>query len=916
MRSSNYNLQILRHTDIFSTREEALNFLSDYYKPESLDGEPVLVKYGDSKNPNVILAIGTSSNAPGSYYVIDFTQLKEQVANIEETVNGSESNLGELSDLLKGIINATGLTKDDNKISDKITYNPDTKDDVIGEAGNIAEAIKLLSEYTQNNIGENVLSAENTSSVNLMYENNAEGGKKLSANVNISSVGTTDSSNFNDNIINIHNDGIYAAAKLDYDEKNRILTFSTSGIDNNGNFKDDAYKKEIELGEHTTVKSDNENHTVEIDINDNDSNTVISGDVKISSNEDNILENKDGKLEVKGTASNIKFGDTTVASALTSQRNRINALETNVETNTNGLSNLDTEITNTLENAKTYIEEQINNLNSDKIGESEDHFIKVGITQKDGKITDVNVSTYNVASATDLSNEVSEREKSDSDLENKITDIDTKIGNIKIVKSDELQYSLIVNEESVGTIDIPKDQFLKKVDYRNHTLYLTFITSDGDVEQEIDISDLVDTYTAGEGLSLNNNVFSVAIDENSEDYMTITNGKLFLTGINAALAEKANTSDVYTKIESDNKYLTEHQDLSDYAKLTDVETVKTDVTNLTERVSNDEDTLATINGNEATEGSFAKGDADTLIKAKEYTDTLITEQQKQIDSNIETISTEVDRATAKETELENTLKDVVFVTKETNTAKLTADKQTGDNYRTLYADVKISNDSSNVISTDANGLYASVTMSYNKATNVLTFNNGGVDQTFELSNYGILQDAYYNSITKQIVLDVKKDDKSTSSITIDVADLLNTWSVENSSDNPITLNKVKTADNGEILTATLSIQDDEHNLLKNNKGSLFVDGDSNAHYAIWGTEATTVQQALNAAWKGVDKIDKLEDTVNAIETKLDNLGTTVSELQTTVNTEIASLKETISAMQTTISELQEKVENMLDLETY
>lgn len=89
-------------------------------------------------------------------------------------------------------------------------------------------------------------------------------------------------------------------------------------------------------------------------------------------------------------------------------------------------------------------------------------------------------------------------------------DTDTSI---ELVKSAEnsLQYTLMVNNESRGSINIPKDQFLKNVTYDSEgkQLVFTFVTIDEDEHVEkVPVGDLKDIYTAGEGINIDNNVIS------------------------------------------------------------------------------------------------------------------------------------------------------------------------------------------------------------------------------------------------------------------------------------------------------------------------------------------------------------------------------------------------------------------------
>lgn len=89
-------------------------------------------------------------------------------------------------------------------------------------------------------------------------------------------------------------------------------------------------------------------------------------------------------------------------------------------------------------------------------------------------------------------------------------DTDASIELVKSADSD-LQYTLMVNNESRGSINIPKDQFLKNVTYDTETkqLVFTFVTLDEEEHVErISINDLKDVYTAGDGINIDNNVIS------------------------------------------------------------------------------------------------------------------------------------------------------------------------------------------------------------------------------------------------------------------------------------------------------------------------------------------------------------------------------------------------------------------------
>lgn len=104
-------------------------------------------------------------------------------------------------------------------------------------------------------------------------------------------------------------------------------------------------------------------------------------------------------------------------------------------------------------------------------------------------------------------------ENGDINVADKIKQAFDTDASIKLVKSAEnsLQYTLMVNDEPRGSIDIPKDQFLKNVTYDSEgkQLVFTFVTLDEDEHVEkVPVGDLKDIYTAGNGINIDNNVIS------------------------------------------------------------------------------------------------------------------------------------------------------------------------------------------------------------------------------------------------------------------------------------------------------------------------------------------------------------------------------------------------------------------------
>ena len=105
---------------------------------------------------------------------------------------------------------------------------------------------------------------------------------------------------------------------------------------------------------------------------------------------------------------------------------------------------------------------------------------------------------------------------------------DIKVSSVTLEQDPDnnLHYELLVNDVKAGDINIPKDQFLKEASYDadNKELVFVFVTETGETTTKIDVSNLVDTYTAGNGLELANNTFSAKITDGDKFLSADGNG--------------------------------------------------------------------------------------------------------------------------------------------------------------------------------------------------------------------------------------------------------------------------------------------------------------------------------------------------------------------------------------------------------
>ena len=349
-----------------------------------------------------------------------------------------------------------------------------------------------------------------------------------------------------------------------YTDKHNILkkvgnTLSVDGTSDSITHNDETLSSVIEEIK-TTVSDNNSTLTSKIEAE------VSRAKQEESAIKDTVETLKDSTAE---NIADLKLRDTELQNSITSETNRATEAENTLKIQVQDLKNEDSEIKESIEKVKVSVQNNTTEITATK--------------------NLVNLETERAQNAEksitdDLNSEISRSTTKDSELADAIsketsrateqekiltTAIDTKVGTVTIKKSEtsDLQYILYVDGKVSGEINIPEDQFLQNVAYdsTSKSLVFTFITKEGTKVVSVSLADLTDTYTAGDGLSLDNNKFSVRKCLGSQKYLEISADGLSIVGIDEALALKANLGTSYTKDESDAKYLTEHQDISNLA---------------------------------------------------------------------------------------------------------------------------------------------------------------------------------------------------------------------------------------------------------------------------------------------------------------------------------------------------------------
>ena len=986
----NWRLQFCSHKEIFADRDTAMKYIRREFLPDSLVGEPTLYFYGDSDEPNAILAFGVGDRRIAT---IDVGAVSDKVDEIENSETENSERLDKAIATLKDVINAAGLTFDENKIQNQVTYEPDVKDELIGDTTSLGEAIAVISKFAQDSFKSTNLIPVESKSIAVSYTA-TDKGMELKPSVKFSTYGDADTLDDNNNILGLKPDGIYATVNLEYDPEKCELSFVTSGM-KDGKFMDDANRKVIKLGEHTQYTPDNNGYNVNLVV-DKDKNT-ISANVKISEDPNNILSVQDEKLFVDGRATNIKYKSGTVYSG-------INQLETS-------FNDFKDEVNSELDTVKKHISDVEEN------------------TTIEGDTTDTMVIT--ATKETNVGYRISGGVRLGS---NKT--IIHKDGGLEVdieITCDIASNKLIVRTGNVTKeVELPGVDFIDNAYYDSVTQELVIEFNNGNTVR-IPMSGLITIYTFENNTS-SPVVFQVSDNTRSIEKVVTTafrlasNDNILSINGNGELIAPKSTIDNAVKTEQERAQAAE-KNLADNlnaeierAKAAEQKNANDIITNTqaisdtNTKVEANTASISLLNADDNTDGSvkyFAKqaydlavekveqeqsraegvenglaeristlegkvtDSADGIIdKAKRYADAKIAENYTQVGIDIANAKSEAisaasedatnkadnaltqakeyadrglekkansadvytkeeidkkgyltsvdlsnyatktdvadetsraqiaeklnadaidaleDRATAIETNvslLQAEDRRLNIITSETNSIALTASKADGGT--TLKADLKLNTTEDNIIKLDGNGVYSSIALNYNKAENsIALIVNGNEKSKFTLSEHSLVQGGYYDSVTQSIVLTIVKDGGETQQISIPVGDIVNEWTIDNGTDNPITLTKTAGADNVDILRARLAISTEAHNGILNNNGTLYMSNEASKLTALWGGDEVTVQKAIENLKTETDKVAGLVSDVD------------------TLKSDMAQAKNDITVLQGNVANLQTKVE--------
>lgn len=230
----NFNQNRLRfvHCEhLFSNFTEITEYVrSVQYERASLYAEPMIFKYGDEKNPCIVLAIGSVGEGKFEYdtengevlnktYYIDFSQVERDIVELYKQVGENREEIERIDGIVKNMITSCGFDEEGK-------YVPELNDHILGDATSLFVADKMLSEYIIALEKRHELYVKDTSTIDLTVEK-AETGVTLSSDVKLGT--KLHEGKVIENIILEQEDGIFTSVDLDYSEEDSKLIFTING---------------------------------------------------------------------------------------------------------------------------------------------------------------------------------------------------------------------------------------------------------------------------------------------------------------------------------------------------------------------------------------------------------------------------------------------------------------------------------------------------------------------------------------------------------------------------------------------------------------------------------------------------------------------------------------------------------------
>ena len=700
-------------------------------------------------------------------------------------------------------------------------------------------------------------------------------------------------------------------ARYDKDTESLIFTYITA--------KGEVQQLSIPLSsliEEWTVSNDG--HSVRLSKERHPSNDkdVLTADVKVSSLDNNILVEKGDGLYVKGTADNVKYSDNS------SVKDEISSTKETLDSEIKRAQNAEKEVSDAISDIRTTIGSGFTTDTHENITCKIEHLSDevaskvTSVTAKDNTVVVDNTDTNNPKVGVKVSSF-----KRDGNIPNLISIQDDGIfAAVDLAYDEEHNALTFTTTNATKTINLTMNSIVDSIYYDNtkEAIIIEYTVNGKKMPNvEVPVRALINEWTVSDNtdgaIKLTKKVNNKAAVDNSQDILSaeiiidkVHDDNMIVNDNGALYVSSRQINDVSSRLDAEIERSIakdgEHTNLIDANKASIAQLdkdVKAEVaratakdTELTSSVSAIEKKVTDI----GTSSDTVKSDlASEIARAKEKEGeleaSLIAEttraekEETSIKTNLEKESTraataervlsnaitdETARAKAKEGELEASVNDAKLTFVDTTSVKVDA-----TNKSAVKVSAKIAKSNNNLITLsndDEQGLYASVSVQYDVAKDVLSLigsDGTSVLSTTKLGAGSIVETITYDKDNKELVITYKTAGGREDTVSVSVEDLFNEWEVDSDENNvAIELRKAHNVGENDVLTAKVQVLNDPTNMLSINNNKLYVSNEKvekNAtDIASTKTDVATVSGKVETLTENVNaNLDELKDLERA-----------------------------------------------------
>ena len=954
MEENRNRLQFVRYDEVwFNSKDEVINTINNNLKWNSDDfsalyGEPMIFRYGDKKNPNIILAVGSvgadeaaefgCEYEGGKYFFIDLADVNQSISDIKAEIGEDEK---QIDGILKSVNDFYVQYLKDKAALDATDEALQSAIDKLTSAFNkAAEDINTKIEegdrILQDEIDELTVKAtcfvEDTDSVKFIRTDNEDGSYVLSAEVILPKDKKLDNGTFIDNQLEVvKNRGLFYNIELTCNKEGNTLALYVNGtkmpdvVLPSGQYISQGYY-DSETEKLVFVKNNNEFFEVDVEAlikewdveNEKDSGVVLSiarnakdtewkghsqkkdvlkASIKFSTSDGNLAHNENDGLYVSNDTVNLMYKGQPLndfLKTLSPAENIVDSFGYDKDKEVFWIK---------LVGATTNrVEIPVSDFFEEYIADNVMHSVSIDLTKRNINGTSLISADVNIDKDDNFNilTENSNKQLKVVAFADKVKYGNTTVQDVlKLIQDavDDLEDSLGSTEAKASDVDTFAKNIIASVGLNTNGTADTYSAADNvsyvrgkTVREDVKILDK-------KLAEVNNTVESNKRDADSE-IAGLKREDTAIKNTADALEKKvdglieANTS-AHTKFTEDIKTLVDlAEEHKDAYKLYTQDVTKRlgdtekNVETANNNISAVEDRVTTIEGNMSSHNIQYEALASTVAAKVSATPKSSGHVQVQIDENKNLTVTENDIASEAALNNLQTQVNAIPIFSFENSESVTMQS----NNNKVVSKVNVSGTVGNIIENKSDGLYAAADFSYDPTEHAITFNG----KKYPLNSGSVIDDMSYNSTTGEITITFTKADGTKSHVKFNASQMFKVLEVVNNPNSGITLTLTDAGNGGHTLSAAINISKRADNMLSNENGELFVRKDDRIDTLrsdvdgltnlVTGAGATSVTTLSSNVAEITRRLNNAETNIGTNEASIDVINTAIEVINASLET--------------------------------